>query len=115
MIPTGLKAICVTLALASPATADWVALDDAAIAAVLTDVEIVYDAGPTQRFYASGRTFYDNGRPSWGDWQARAGQYCSQWPPSDHWACYDFFEDETGAVRFVGSAGDEYIGRQVAE
>lgn len=100
---------------AGAAQAEWVQMDDAAITAALTDQEIVYDTGPRQRFYASGRTFYDDARPSWGYWRVENGQYCSQWPPSAAWACYDFYGDETGAVRFVGSAGDAYIGRPVAE
>jgi hypothetical protein len=100
---------------AGGAQAEWVQLEDAGITAALTDIEIVYDTGPTQRFYVSGRTFYDDARPSWGYWRVEGGQYCSQWPPSAAWACYDIYGDGTGAVRFVGSAGDEYIGRPVAE
>ena len=97
------------------ARAEWVRMDAAAITGALTDTLIVYDTGPTQRFYASGRTFYDDARPSWGYWRVEAGRYCSQWPPASAWACYDLYGDETGAVRFVGSAGDEYVGRPVAE
>ena len=112
------KALAIALIAAlsvGSARAEWVRLDDDGITSALTDARIVYDSGPTQRFYASGRTFYDDARPGWGYWRAQGGQYCSQWPPAPAWACYELFGDETGAVRFVGSAGDAYIGRPVAE
>lgn len=110
-----LAVLMIWLAAAGAARADWVQITgDDAITAALAEVEILYDSGASQRFHASGRTFYDDARPSWGYWRAEGGQYCSQWPPSDHWACYDLFTDGTGALRFAGSAGDAYIGRPVA-
>ncbi|MEO0486031.1 MAG: hypothetical protein AAF092_08975 [Pseudomonadota bacterium] len=76
------------------------------IEAVLNDATVVYEGGEVQTFHTSGRTLYDNGRPSWGYWAVRGNQYCSQWPPADGWACYDvagahntiLFISETGFV-----------------
>ncbi len=50
-----------------------------------------------QSFKAGGDTVFDNGRLSTGQWQVRGGRYCSVWPPSDRWACYDVADD--GSVR----------------
>ena len=59
----------------------------------------------TQDFRSSGRTLYDSGRPSWGYWRVQDDQYCSQWPPSDLWACYHM--DKNGEkLRFVGDRDD---------
>ncbi len=100
-----LRRFALILALASPAAAqEWVALDDAGIAAALTDARVAYD-GAWQEFYASGRTLYNAGRDSWGYWAPRGGRYCSQWPPADGWACYDV-ERAGDRVRFIGDSGE---------
>ena len=101
--------------IASPvAAADWAPLDGAGVQAALEEVTLVYDAdngGATQHFYASGRTLYDSGRPSWGYWAVRGDQYCSQWPPSDGWSCYDLERNATGdMLRFVAGDGSSSIG-----
>jgi len=86
--------------------ADWVAMTTAEITAALSDAKLVYDPA-WQEFYASGRTLYDAGRPSWGTWEARDDQYCSQWPPASGWACYDMERNtNTGNLRFIGESGD---------
>ncbi|MEM9756750.1 MAG: hypothetical protein AAF914_12185, partial [Pseudomonadota bacterium] len=91
---------------AAPAMADgWARLDDAGIAALLTDARVEYSAA-WQEFRASGRTLYDAGQPSWGYWRVENGAYCSQWPPSADWACYAVEADGAGGVRFIGAAGD---------
>lgn len=57
-----------------------------------------------QDFRKSGRTLYNAGADSWGYWRVQNDQYCSQWPPSDLWACYTM--DRRGdALRFVGEDG----------
>lgn len=82
----------------------WVAMNGAQITAALTERTLKYSSA-TQKFYASGRTLYDTGRPSWGYWRVERDQYCSQWPPSDLWACYNM-EQRAEVVRFVGAQGD---------
>jgi len=48
-----------------------------------------------QTFTASGNTTYSiSGRDTFGTWTTRGGQYCSQWPPSTAWACYDVLLDD---------------------
>lgn len=66
-----------------------------------------YTSGAHQDFRASGRTLYHAGRDSWGYWRVQGNQYCSQWPPSDLWACYDLQVSDDGTrLRFVGASGD---------
>lgn len=89
---------------------DFQTLDEAGVRAALEGRTLTYGSGAWQEFRASGKTLYNSGSPSWGNWRVQDGQYCSQWPPSDLWACYDMFSDgET--VRFVGQAGDISDGR----
>jgi hypothetical protein len=85
------------------AAAEFVALDRTAMRQVLTDQKIAYP-NATQTFYASGRTLYDAGRPSWGYWRIADDQYCSQWPPSDLWACYEMARDSE-TIRFIAKDG----------
>lgn len=84
-------------------------LDNAGIVATLTDQKLRY-SDAWQEFFLSGRTLYNGGRDSWGYWRAEGGQYCSQWPPSDVWACYDVQTDRT-VIRFVGAGGTPMDGR----
>ena len=82
---------------------DWVPLNGAEIAATLTARDVLY-RGASQRFFASGRTLYSAGQDSWGYWAVRGDQYCSQWPPSDGWDCYDMAA-AAGQVRFIADDG----------
>jgi hypothetical protein len=88
-------------------TRDWVPLSGAEIRRALSDRTLDYPAsGARQTFHASGRTLYvHGGRESWGTWRIEADAYCSRWPPSDLWACYDMgrFEDR---LRFVSPGPD---------
>ncbi|MFL4471635.1 hypothetical protein ACERZ8_17790 [Tateyamaria armeniaca] len=102
-----MRRFALILALCAPesAAADWVALSGAEIRAALEGQKLVY-ANATQEFRASGKTLYTtNGRDSWGNWRIEDDQYCSQWPPSDLWACYGL-ERADAALRFVGDADD---------
>lgn len=65
----------------------WQILSGPEISTVLSKTKLQY-ADASQVFYASGRTLYSSGRPSWGYWRVEGDQYCSQWPPGDLWACY---------------------------
>lgn len=43
-----------------------------------------------QVFSDTGSTTHSNrGRDSFGRWRVQDDQYCSQWPPSGNWTCYD--------------------------
>ena len=95
----------------APALADeWRNLTGPEIAEALTGRTLDYD-GAWQDFRASGATLYNAGADSWGTWTTRGDQYCSQWPPSATWACYDVALRTDGqAVRFSGLPGDVTIG-----
>ena len=96
--------ICVpVVALSEEAT--WQPMNGAEITAALTGRGLQYDSA-WQDFRASGRTLYKAGRDSWGYWRVEGDQYCSSWPPSDLWACYDM-ERVGDRVRFIGSAEDD--------
>ena len=83
---------------------DWTPLAGAEIGKALTGYVIDYP-NAWQDFRASGRTLYNAGRDSWGYWAVRDDQYCSMWPPSDLWACYDMAR-KGDQLRFIGKAGD---------
>ncbi len=91
--------------LAGPASAseDWRPLSESQILSALSGRTLIY-GDAIQTFLPSGRTSYDAGRLTWGYWRVEQGKYCSQWPPSDLWACYDV---ESGAnhIRFLDSDG----------
>jgi len=102
------KALILTL-LAVPAVAvaddDWVALRAEALRAALEGRVLQYE-NARQDFRASGKTLYtSNGRDSWGNWRIEGDRYCSQWPPSDLWACYGL-ERAGATLRFVGQGND---------
>jgi hypothetical protein len=85
-----------------------------------TDNEIVaalsgrtaFEAGKTYRpwrqfFAADGGTIYfGDGPSSAGHWKAEGGQYCSLWPPSDQWACYQVVIDGSPAVSITWISPD---------
>ena len=77
-------------------------LSNEAIIEALADETLIYDAYTLQHFAANGSTQFITERLSNGRWDARDGQYCSTWPPSDTWACYDV-QVSGDVVRFIGS------------
>ena len=101
--------ICAVL-LAGPVLAEpWRVLSGAEVQVALEGRTLIYE-NATQDFRASGRTLYVfGGEDSWGYWRVEGDAYCSQWPPSDLWACYEIavWQDN---VRFVGSGGDSTVG-----
>ena len=104
-------AILAVIATAGPVQAEWRVMNGDEISTALTDATLVY-AAARQQFHASGRTLYDSGRPSWGYWEVRRDNYCSQWPPSNVWSCYAMERDsDSGALRFIGERGDITEGR----
>ncbi|WP_298971378.1 hypothetical protein [uncultured Roseobacter sp.] len=86
------------------AAEDWVPMSGEEIRAALTDRKLQY-ANAWQDFRVSGRTLYNAGADSWGYWRVEGDQYCSQWPPSDLWACYGMARSGD-RLRFIGQGDD---------
>ncbi len=102
-----MKRLLLIAALLFPASAQaetWTKLSGPEIQAALEGHTLQYK-NAWQDFRASGRTLYNAGRDSWGYWNVRDDQYCSMWPPSDLWACYDM-ERYADRLRFVGDNND---------
>ncbi len=98
-------ALLFMLCLPDVAKAEWTVLKAEDIVLALTGRVVAYERA-TQDFRASGKTLYvTNAQQSWGNWRVQGDQYCSQWPPSDLWACYGLAR-QGDRVRFVGEAGD---------
>ncbi|WP_425038929.1 hypothetical protein [Primorskyibacter sp. S187A] len=94
--------VLVLMLLPAMASADWLRLSsDVEVEEALANRTLVYDAYTTQSFSASGETLYITERVAQGRWAARGGQYCSVWPPSDVWTCYDLEVDGI-RLRFTG-------------
>ncbi|MEM1005954.1 MAG: hypothetical protein AAF496_15240 [Pseudomonadota bacterium] len=70
----------------------------------LTGTKLDYGEGVWQTFSDSMLTQYFSGRPSSGRWAVREDRYCSLWPPSDLWACYDV-QRNGDVIRFIDDAG----------
>ncbi len=71
-------------------------------------IEGIDDSGRryTQVFQKGGLTIY-NVMPSSssnGLWDVRGDQFCSQWPPSQNWSCYDMTGDGK-VMTFIASDG----------
>lgn len=92
--------VCPAMGLAE----DWTPMTGADIGSALTDRTLQYSNG-WQDFRASARTLYTAGADSWGYWRVTGDRYCSQWPPSDLWACYDMARSGD-RLRFIGGADD---------
>jgi hypothetical protein len=104
------RALVVLVATAGGAAAQsWEAMSGPDIAAALTDQVVIYEDAK-QKFFASGRTLYTTVDDSWGTWAVRGDQYCSTWPPSGSWGCYDMTRDGLG-VRFVDAYGNVSEGK----
>lgn len=102
-----MRALGVAVVMTWPALAladGWVVLTGDEIAAALTDRTLAYEAA-WQDFRASGRTLYNAGADSWGYWRVEGDKYCSQWPPSDLWACYGMAR-RGDRLRFIGPGDD---------
>ena len=99
------------LCLAAPALAAETKLKGPEIQTLLADKTLAgADAAhkSEQLFQASGVTYYTvDGAQSQGLWQVRGDQFCSQWPPNEHWSCYDVLVDGETVV-FQSSSGKRY-------
>ncbi|MGI9367489.1 MAG: hypothetical protein ACR2O2_01510 [Ruegeria sp.] len=80
------------------------------ILAALSGRNLKYENGASQVFEPSMFTQYFSEGPSSGQWAVRNDQYCSLWPPSDLWACYEV-QQSGDVIRFVGEGGDMTVGR----
>ena len=74
------------------------------ILAALTGQKLDYGEGVWQTFSDTMSTQYFSGRPSAGRWAVREDRYCSVWPPSDLWGCYDV-QQSGDVIRFVDNTG----------
>ena len=112
-----LTGLALTTAALTPSTAmaeNWHPLDAPAITQALTARMVAYDGGATQQFNADGSTTYTTTHVSYGAWRVDGTQYCSQWPPSDKWSCYDVAASDDGLdLRFTAGDGSESVGRYV--
>lgn len=95
--------------LAAPALAEEKTLTGAEIKTLLADRIMTGQDGSKsweQVFQKGGMTLYKVGNAqSQGFWEVRGDQYCSQWPPSQNWACYDMTRDGE-AYFFISTSGE---------
>lgn len=89
------------------------------ITSVLTDTTVYEyrnDTRPWRQYFgANGATPYygSDGPASHGRWQVRGDQYCSLWPPSNAWSCYDVTsrtEDGKTIITWIPPSGGSSIG-----
>ena len=107
---TAATSLALLASLSAAHAGDAKKLDKAEINALLPSIVSTDDVS-YQTFDASGRTYYEGQRgPSYGSWQVRDDQYCSQWPPSPTWVCYDveLRTDEEGnrSIAWTGDSGN---------
>jgi hypothetical protein len=74
------------------------------ILSALTGQKLDYGEGIWQTFDDTMLTQYFSGGPSAGRWAVREDRYCSVWPPSDFWACYEV-QQSGKVIRFVDDNG----------
>ncbi len=91
----------------------WTKLNGPEIEKALAGSSLIYpnEDGAMQDFSENGATTWVHGFPSSGEWKVSDTQYCSVWPPSAAWVCYDVtINDDKSAVRFIGESGKIYEG-----
>jgi len=92
---------------------EWQKLDEAGIKSALNSRVLQYE-NAMQNFFEDGRTLYESPGVSWGRWQVVDERYCSNWPPSGAWVCYDLEQHERGLkLRFIDPSGDKTVGRYI--
>ena len=106
--------LAIAFIVACPVSASENRLTGKAILETLTDAT-VEGKNWTQTFDKGGATTYvAAGKTSTGRWDVRADQYCSQWPPSDQWSCYDVTSDIADGVitiSWISADGSRESGR----
>ena len=68
-----------------------------------------------QFFAANGETSYASRgeTPSYGSWEVRGDKFCSQWPPEEHWSCYDVtgdLEATPKTITWISGGGKTFPG-----
>ena len=91
-----------------PAHAESQKLNGAEIMQLLND-KIIYNvpgaSTSEQIFQKSGVTFFsESGNQSQGNWNIQGDKYCSVWPPSQTWVCYDMTRDGN-TLNFISPSG----------
>ncbi len=68
-------------------------------------------------FSSDGSTTFsqNRNRPTAGNWKAENNQYCSQWPPSQTWDCYDVVSDGVSVEFSKTDTNEQWHGMLVAE
>jgi hypothetical protein len=111
-----MKTIILTLLFSSfiaTVQAAEIKLDAEALKSLLSDITLTStESGRVieQVFQASGATFtidIETRQQSQGFWKLQGDKYCSQWPPSENWECFDVYGNDQG-VAFVSSYGKRY-------
>lgn len=106
----GVLGVCVVCAGTPVAAADWQMLAGPEIATALSGQKMSYGQA-WQRFDADGRTVYNDGSDTVGKWRVSGDFYCSQWPPTPGWTCYQVKRDASdGALQFISESGGKTIG-----
>ena len=111
MLRTAVMSLAICLALPALAEERLTGPDIRALLTGATTITPKEGGEITQTFYKDRRTFYQDERPSWGLWEVRGDQYCSNWPPSPSWVCYDMFgwqQDDRQWVVWIGDSGTRY-------
>lgn len=95
-----------------PANAELRVLKGAEIEALLPTIVAVGNQ-TRQTFSATGGTTYtDRGRDSFGSWRVQGGRYCSLWPPSGDWSCFQVhYDPDNGELVWVGEGGHRTVNR----
>jgi len=98
------------------ASAGETKLSGAEVTEALTGNTAIYKGGVIKQFFSeSGATpYWDGSRLTRGIWRVTGDQYCSVWPPSNAWSCYDMYSTEDGGIVWVGSRGDRYLATMVS-
>lgn len=102
-----MRAVCLAMLVAGPVAADgWVALEGPDLRAALAARVLAWGDGTTQNFFQDGRTLYEGGASFWGIWRVVGRHHCSNWPPSDLWACFTVARQARGLdLRFTSRDG----------
>ncbi len=109
-----IAAFLATLSVTQAALAEEIKLDADAILSHLNDktyqqIKPVTQHIIKQTFEVQGVTnFFVNDQVQRGLWRIENEQYCSNWPPTDHWDCYDLLKDGTTLI-FLSAQGARYV------
>ncbi len=107
---------------ATPSSADWTKVNNAAIKMALNDREVVFtdegnqQVGGRQQWWGDGTTRTASGNV--GMWTAKGGRYCSKRAaenevlPKD-WDCFDFAISSDGKKMRFGGGDYTWIGKYV--